>query len=494
MSITTLASRGPRRTVPIDRWDDSVLTPGATIDRYRIESLVGSGGMAFVYLATDTVTSERVALKLLRDVTLDHQRRLEAEGRIQGALRHPNLVGVRRVFPHEVSGPALVLEFIDGPPLDAATREVLRWSLQQVDVLGRDVLSGLAHAHAHGLVHRDLKLGNVLLSLTNDTVVAKVADFGLAKIVDGDGTGTRSQAALGTPAYMAPEQIRDARRADARADVYATGVMLYELLTGQRPFPQRDLIERFEASRRRAYVPIGRHRPDAPARMVDAIEAALSFDRLERPRDGQALLEQWANDTTEPVRGAFGTRDLARLRHCAQVRRQQEEQDASLVKRAWRGDPPGSAMGPEPRRRRPAWPVAVVTGLLTTTTVVGLGAPRQREAPDPPLPAELTVPVPVRTLPPVAASESTPVPLAAPPPTRPRPSPAEVVVSGVAEASLVSGDGVSHAVGQVPAGRYRLMVNFAKGGETVAAELEVRPGERVRVACVDAMRTCRVRR
>jgi len=471
-----------------------MLRPGTMVDRYRVEMLIGSGGMAFVYLATDLVTSSPVALKVLRRDSLEHQVRLRAEGELQGRLTHPNLV---RVVAPLSDAPVLVLEYVEGPSLATALDEFGPFTIDQVDRIARDVLRGLAHAHDHGLVHRDLTLGNVLLDLGGDSVVARVTDFGLAKELDGDGTGTRSQVALGTPAYMAPEQIRDARAADPRADVYAAGALLYALLTGRLAFPQRDLIERYEASRRRAYVPILHQRPDAPRRMVAAVEAALAFERLRRPADGRALLALWEDDATE-LEGerTFSADEIATLRWCTELRRHEDQQDAELLV----GDPAswaaGSAMGPEPvvRRERPWWSMAVLSGLVTMSSVIAGGtlAAAVLDDADPPPPSERVA------LPPLAPPRPTRLPElvapspAPPRPARPAPPPARVVVEGVDEARLGAADGRRLAPGDVPAGAYRVLVDFSRGGETVVAELELEPGELVRVRCVDAMRTCRV--
>ena len=257
---------------------------GTTLDRYSVEAELGAGGMATVYRVRHLTLGSLHALKVLKVQSASIRQRLVQEGRVQATLRHPNIVAVTDVI--DVDGaPGLVMEFIDGPSLEGWLEEN-RPSLAQSEAIFRGILAGVARAHRQGLVHRDLKPGNVLLdSSGDDGIVPKVADFGLAKILDdeeGFGSQTRSGIAMGTPAYMAPEQVRSAKNVDQRADIFALGCILYELVGGDRPFHGDDLLETMTAVCSGEYTPLP---PDVPQRVRDTVAACLVVDRERRVAD-----------------------------------------------------------------------------------------------------------------------------------------------------------------------------------------------------------------
>jgi Tol biopolymer transport system component len=172
-----------------------------------------------------------------------------------------------------------------------------RPTLAEADALARAILDGVAAAHAAGLVHRDLKPGNILLAVTNDGLVPKITDFGLAKLLDAapSATATRSGVGMGTPPYMAPEQIRDASTADARADVFSLGAILYELVSGARPFDGKDAWDIFVKIQAGDFAPPSERVADLPARMDRAIRAALVVDRDARIASVAALRFAWTD-------------------------------------------------------------------------------------------------------------------------------------------------------------------------------------------------------
>ncbi len=200
--------------------------------RYRVESLIATGGMATVYLGTDTRLDRTVALKIMHAELAndeDFVRRFVGEARSVARLSHPNVVGV---YDQGADGRTLYLamEYVPGRTLRDLLNE--RGSLaprEALDIM-EGVLGGLGAAHAAGLVHRDVKPENVLLS---EGHAVKVADFGLARMLAGT-SHTKTGMLIGTAAYLAPEQVSQGV-ADARTDVYAAGVMLFEMLTGQQP-------------------------------------------------------------------------------------------------------------------------------------------------------------------------------------------------------------------------------------------------------------------
>ena len=279
------------------------LRAGALIDRYRVEGRLGAGGTAVVYLVRHELFGTRYALKVLRVTSPGIRRRLLREGRVQSRLRHPNVVGVLDVVELD-GGPGLIMEYVSGPSL-ASLLSSLRPTPAQVDSVAVDILEGVAAAHRRGMIHRDIKPANVLLAPEEGRLVARVADFGLAKLIamgeGGEGHSletalsrgelTRPGIVLGTPCYMAPEQAVDARDVDARADVWALGCVLYELVTGRRLLaPGRALH-----SLRRGERPEPSLGPGLPPRWERAVRAALRVDRRERPADAGALRALWGD-------------------------------------------------------------------------------------------------------------------------------------------------------------------------------------------------------
>ena len=265
------------------------------VDRYVVDGLIGRGGMAVVYRVRHRQLGSVHAMKVITLPSPQIQERLLKEGQAQSGLRHPNVVSVTDVV--EVRGcPALVMEFIDGPSLDILLASD-RLTLDQADEIARGIITGVAAAHRAGFVHRDLKPANVMLAMSDGNLVPKVADFGLVKSIAGsEGEGavrTRTGVTMGTPAYMAPEQIRDAAQVDARADVFSLGAILYELVTGQRAFVGDDTFELFAAITGADFVPPRQLAPDLSESMERAILGALEVDPALRTPSCDALLEAW---------------------------------------------------------------------------------------------------------------------------------------------------------------------------------------------------------
>jgi predicted ATPase len=210
--------------------------------RYAIERLGASGGVGTLYCARDLTSQESVAVKVLRGLHADGARsaaRFLREAKTLRALRHPAIV---RYLDHGVDprvGPFLVMEWIDGEPLDAVLRER---GLRPRDafVLARRLTLALAYCHEERIVHRDVKPSNILLP-GGRAEEAMLVDFGIAIDADGGTRSTQTGMVLGTPRYMAPEQLRSSRSVDGRADVFGLGCILYESLTGKHPFGGDDV-------------------------------------------------------------------------------------------------------------------------------------------------------------------------------------------------------------------------------------------------------------
>ncbi len=269
------------------------LAAGTVVERYTIERTLGAGGMAVVYLARHNQIGTLHAVKVLTTHSPGLTERLMQEGRVQGGLRHPNIVGVTDVVRLD-GAPGLVLEYIRGPSLQRLLAQ-RRPTLGQIDSLARGILRGMATAHRQGLVHRDIKPANILLAVGDDGLVAKVADFGLGKLVHRNpGSGqTRTGATMGTPQYMAPEQIRDSASVDARADVFALGALLFELVSGASPFAGSDTMDTFERICAGRVPNLDELAPAIPTRMSQTIQAALQVDPDQRPADAQQMLLRW---------------------------------------------------------------------------------------------------------------------------------------------------------------------------------------------------------
>src|SRR5262245_58848780 len=228
-----------------------IITPGTRFNHYEVVSLLGAGGMGEVYLADDPRLGRQVAIKLLPAAfarASDRLRRFEQEARATSALNHPNILTVYDIGDHE-GAPYLVAELLEGEELSESIKQGPIAPRKAIDH-ARQIAEGLAAAHAKGIVHRDLKPEN--LFVTKDGRV-KILDFGLAKLRPHQFSGVDKDAAtqkritdpgviMGTVGYMSPEQVRG-HETDHRSDIFAFGVILYEMLTGQRAFRGDSAIE-----------------------------------------------------------------------------------------------------------------------------------------------------------------------------------------------------------------------------------------------------------
>lgn len=263
-----------------------MVTAGETVlGRYVIDDLLGEGGMGKVYRAKHATLGLSVAIKVMqRQERPDLVERFEREAQLMSRVQHPNVVRVLDCGLLDDGAPCLVMEVLAGESLE--TRLVRRVTLPWREALGiqRSLLDGLGAIHAAGVVHRDLKPSNVFLARGDQGGEApKLIDFGIARPVDDGPKLTRAGQILGTPEYMAPEQLLGSP-ADFRSDIYAAALLLYEMLTGQLPYVTDDLSELLMRVGNPAPPPVVPSRmPRPPREVIEVLMSALSLDAKARP-------------------------------------------------------------------------------------------------------------------------------------------------------------------------------------------------------------------
>jgi serine/threonine-protein kinase len=285
----------------------TILTAGSQLGPYRIEAMVGAGGMGEVYRARDTRLDRSVALKILRSRSIDgsSQKRLQREARAASALSHPNICAIYDIGVCEEQ-PFLVMEYLEGRTLRERLREgpltlqeLLGWALQVADALDA--------AHARGILHCDIKAANVFVTKRGEV---KVLDFGIAQVMQRaseagtdkqiehefpipalSATLTETGSAVGTVAYMSPEQIRR-EPLDARSDLFSFGVLLYEMATGTMPFSGESAEVIFEAICSQEPVAIHDLRNDVPPKLEEIVYVALRKDRNTRVQSATTLRDR----------------------------------------------------------------------------------------------------------------------------------------------------------------------------------------------------------
>ncbi len=230
---------------------------GSTIGNYRIDREIGEGGMSHVYVGKTQGATEMlpvgfpVVLKVMSDELagdVTARKRFIKEAQILSRLRHRYITRFYE-FINNDTGAVLVMEFVDGTPVDILLTERGALSISDAVSIAQCLLEALVYAHGKGITHRDIKPANLIREKGGSV---KVTDFGIAKIKEGGGSSgqtvlTKSGFLLGTPHYMSPEQIREPKDAGAKSDIYSSGVVLYEMLTGQLPFNSRSLPKLIDA-------------------------------------------------------------------------------------------------------------------------------------------------------------------------------------------------------------------------------------------------------
>jgi eukaryotic-like serine/threonine-protein kinase len=272
--------------------------------RYRLERPLGRGGMGSVYLAHDAELDRPVAVKLLAESLAGDtafRTRFLREARLAARLSHPNVVAVFDAGEADGGRPYIVMEYVDGTTLEG------RGPLPPAEAVALAVQAchGLAHAHAAGLVHRDVKPHNLLLRRDG---TLKVADFGIARAAEATAL-TQIGSVLGTAAYLAPEQA-SGEEVTAAADVYSLGAVLYELLAGRPPYEPASLADLADPPEIR---PVSELAPDVPRRVEDAVMHSLARNPAYRPASADELARELGDQPTAATRVASTA--PARRRH-----------------------------------------------------------------------------------------------------------------------------------------------------------------------------------
>jgi len=290
---------------------------GDVIDgKYRIVRVLGEGGMARLYEAEHLRIDARYAVKVIHDDLSrdpDLLARFEREARAAGRIHSEHVVRLVDVLRTQDNRPCLVTELLDGEDLQAMLDRVKKLSVDQAIPIARQICRAVAAAHAVGVVHRDLKPSNVFLCKNAGELLVKVFDFGVAKLEDDDKL-TRTDAVMGTAAYMAPEQARSATSAGPLSDVYSTSAVLYHMLTGEPPygnvpaFSRLALVLHEEPARPRAL------EPAIPDGIEAVIQHAMARDRAARVQsaiDLEAQLAAFDRSPAPPSRTSMSVRAAA---------------------------------------------------------------------------------------------------------------------------------------------------------------------------------------
>ncbi len=281
------------------------LDPGTLIGPYRIESLIGEGGMGAVYKAEDTRLHRSVALKFLSPKQLNResgQERFLIEARAASRLDHVNICTIYDIGETTSGQPYIAMGYYPGDLLDRQFRQKNPTLRQTLDIIAQ-ILNGVQAAHQHDIYHRDLKPANIILTQNN---VVKILDFGIAKMRGVDITTTGSQ--IGTIAYMSPEQLQG-NEAHQQSDIWSCGVIFYELLTGTRPFKGKEHHQVMYSIVQGTHEPITKLNPDLPEELQNIIDRMLCHDLQLRYPSAQAVL----NDLLLLKQNSSDLNDIANL-------------------------------------------------------------------------------------------------------------------------------------------------------------------------------------
>ena len=269
------------------------LAVGALVaGRIRLERFLGRGGMGEVWAAKHEVPGKRCALKFLHGSGAPGETQLQRfarEARAACTIDHPGVIDVHDVFALDDGAPVMVMELLDGETLAAKLQRDAPLPVGEAADLLMQIASAIGAAHAAGVVHRDIKPSNIFLVASEGDTAVKVLDFGIAKLLSNADPATTTGRVVGTPAYMAPEQLRGERDIDHRADIWAMGVLVYEMLSAKRPLEGHSVGEIVEQLLTEGVPPLRVLAPEAPHDLAVVARSMLERDRVRRPDDLRAF-------------------------------------------------------------------------------------------------------------------------------------------------------------------------------------------------------------
>lgn len=292
-SSATPLMRNPNATLPLGPADPTPAArsydTGGTIGRYVIDRLIGRGGMANIFLATDPTTQRQVAIKLMPyqfNLDAEMRARFQREARVIAGLEHPNVVQVYDVG-EDNEQLYIVMRYMAGGSLSQRMKDAM--PNEEVLKIARQVATALDEVHSRGIVHRDLKPDNVLFDAEGN---AYLSDFGIVKLAESKTVQTATGMSAGTPAYMSPEQIEAKVDLDGRSDVYAFAIILFEMLTGRAPYVAETPIGLVAQHLFDPVPQIRTLKPDLPIVTQGVIERGMAKDRDERYQTASELVDE----------------------------------------------------------------------------------------------------------------------------------------------------------------------------------------------------------
>ncbi|MDP1920585.1 MAG: protein kinase [Myxococcales bacterium] len=357
--------------------------------KYRVVGTLGQGGMGSVYEAINDAVGKRVAIKLLDASLADHPefaRRFELEAKAAALIDHPGIVDVLDMGQTDEGVPFIVMEHLHGITMRTLSKTDGALSSGQASAMMAPVLDALASAHAAGVVHRDLKPANIFLVVKPSPSV-RILDFGISKFGGSDGAGmTKTGATLGTPAYMAPEQLRSGRNAGPASDLYAVGATLYALLTGHPPFEAESDFALVARVLTEAHRPLAELRPDLPPALTTLVDALLDKEPSTRPSDARQVRDALLDAAAPNEQAVFAraAQLMPRLRTAsasdvAPKPSAPRRKAASTLASPGRSPALGDDVAPTPKEGLPAVRQApprqgtvVVAGLVAAVLLVGV--------------------------------------------------------------------------------------------------------------------------
>ncbi|MBU2583603.1 MAG: serine/threonine protein kinase [Alphaproteobacteria bacterium] len=265
-----------------------------TVGKYRVDDVIGRGAIGVVYKGFDPHICRAVAIKSLRSEVLEGVEdqaallaRFAAEARSAGRCQHPNIVTVYD-YVEQDDTPFIIMEFVEAGTLERVTRSRTLLPLPQVAEVMAQLLAALGHAHDKGVIHRDVKPANILCPAATSI---KVTDFGVARFQNLGLTRDGGGGAIGTPNYMSPEQFLG-REVDGRADLFAAGIIMYQLLTGAKPYPADDIPSLMHKLLNEAPPPVSQLRPELPASLDALMTRALQRNPTDRFQSAEEFIRE----------------------------------------------------------------------------------------------------------------------------------------------------------------------------------------------------------